>query len=547
MSEAAARPIPGVESGAFGFRANPVFSPDGRSIAFWTADNPGSGEIRRVSAEGGTPVTLAKAGRPTGMSWSGDTILIGQLGIGIVRVPASGGAPDVVVRINRGESAVDPQLLPGGDMVLFTLATGFSLEGALPADYWDKAKIVVQSLKTGTRRTVVNGGSAARYLPTGHLVYAVGTTLLAVRFDLNEQKTLGAPTSVVEHMRRGVIAGLSTGAALFDVSDSGSLIYVPASSASLFSDARTFAVFDRQGGMETLKLPAARYEAPRISSPDGTRLAYDIDDGKEASVWVAFLSGARSPLRITFQGQNRFPIWSPDGQRLAFQSDRGGDRGIWWQRADGSGVAERLTTADAGTSHEPNAWSPKGDVLLYSVRTQGGGIGSLWTLSMIDKKTAMFSDGKQSMFEPTPALSPDGRWVAYTAVANGLSVVFVQPFPATGATYEISKEPDSHHPVWSRDGKELIYLNGSLQLTSVSVTTQQSFAFGNPVRVTSANTAAVTDLPFNPRNYDVMPDGKRFIKVVDADAAKRSGPQPNPTLNVVLNWTEELKQHVPSK
>jgi len=543
LSDATARPIPGIESGSFGFRNYPVFSPDGHAIAFWTADNPASGEIRRVSAEGGAPVALAKAFRPTGISWSGDTILVGEMGIGIVRVPANGGAPDVVVRINRDESAADPQLLPGGDKVLFTLASGFSLDGALPVDSWDKAKIVVQSLKTGTRRTVVDGGSAARYLPTGHLVYAVGTTLLAVPFDVNQQKTVGAPTSVVEHVRRGVVAGLSNGAALFSLSESGSLIYVPASS-TMSVDERALAVFDRRGGIQILKLPPARYEAPRIS-PDGTRLAYDIDDGKEASVWVADLSGARSPLRITFAGQNRLPIWSPDGKRLAFQSDRGGDRGIYSQRADGSGVAERLTKADADTAHEPNSWSSKGDVLLYSVRTQGRGV--LWTLSMSDKRTAMFGDGKQTMFAPTPAFSRDGRWVAYTAIANGLSVVFVQPYPATGAKYQISKEPDSHHPVWSPNGNELIYLNGAVQLTSVSVTSQPSFAFGNPVRLTSTSEGALTDLPFNPRNYDVAPNGQQFIRVVDADAAKRSGPPPNPTLNVVLNWFEELKQRVPSK
>ena len=159
----------------------------------------------------------------------------------------------------------------------------------------------------------------------------------------------------------------------------------------------------------------------------------------------------------------------------------------------------------------------------------------------------MFGDGKQTMFAPTPAFSRDGRWVAYTAIANGLSVVFVQPYPVTGAKYQVSKEPDSHHPVWSRDGNELIYLNGDVQLTSVSVTSQQSFAFGNPVRVTTASEGALTDLPFNPRNYDITPDGKGFIRVVDAEAAKRSGPPPNPILNVVLNWFEELKQRVPSK
>jgi serine/threonine-protein kinase len=543
VSDAVARPIPGVES-SFDFHINPVFSPDGRSIAFWAANNPSSGEIRRVSLDGGAPITLAQAVRPDGMSWTGDTILIGQIGTGILRVPANGGMPDVVVRAKPGETLVDPQLLPGGDAVLFTLATGFTFDTATPENFWDKAKVVVQTLKTGTRKIVIDGGSAARYLSTGHLVYAVGTTLLAVPFDLKQQKTIGAPTSVLDHVKRGVVAGLSTGSALFDVSDSGSLIYIPASSSPVSSADRALALIDRGGGMEMVKLAPGRYEAPRIS-PDGKHVAFDIDDGKEASVWVADLTGTRSPLRITFAGQNRLPIWSPDGQRLTFQSDRDGDRGIYWQRADGSGTAERLTKADLNTSHDPGAWSPAGDVLLYSVRNETAA--TLWTLSIADRKTALFGDRSQPMYAPTPAFSRDGRWVAYSAAPNGLSVVFVQPFPATGAKYQISKEPDSHHPVWSPDGKDLIYLSGDVKLTSVSVTTQPSFVFGNPARVTSANEGAGTDLPFNPRNYDVTPDGKRFIRVVDADAATRNGPLPNPILDVVLNWSEELKQRVPLK
>ena len=201
--------------------------------------------------------------------------------------------------------------------------------------------------------------------------------------------------------------------------------------------------------MEPLKLPPGPYQHPR-ASPNGTQIAFATDDGKEAIVWIYELGGTASMRRLTFGGKNRFPIWSADGQRVAFQSDREGDLGIFWQRADGSGAAERLTKPDQGTSHVPESWSPKGERFLFGV-TKGSSV-SLWTFSLQDKKATQFAD-VQSPNPINAAFSPDGRWVAYTVTEGAGTGIYVQPFPATGAKYLVSKtthDPSGVVARWTR-------------------------------------------------------------------------------------------------
>ena len=173
ISELEARPIAGAEitQGVL----NPVFTPDGRSVTFYSnADLT----LKKIAASDGAAVTICPADTPHGMSWGTDGIVFGQGNKGIMRVSANGGKPELLVSFKSGELAHGPQMLPGGQAVLFTLATGTA------GDRWDKAQVVVQLLKSGERKTLVNGGSDARYLPTGHIVYALGGTLFALPFDV---------------------------------------------------------------------------------------------------------------------------------------------------------------------------------------------------------------------------------------------------------------------------------------------------------------------------------------------------------------------------
>ncbi len=382
MSELDARPIPGTEAIQGGV-TNPVFSPDGRSITFFAGAERA---LKRISASGGAAVTICAADNPFGMSWDKDAILVGQGNRGILRVSANGGKPEVIVHVKSDEAAHGPQMLPDGQTMLFTLATGSTSER------WDKARIVVQSLKSGERKVLLEGGSDARYLSTGHIVYALGGVLFALPFDLERLAVTGGPVPVVEGVRRASIGGANTGTAQFSVSNTGSLAYVPGPASASSTSLMDLALVDRQGHVEPLKLPPGPFEFPRLS-PDGKRIAFGTDDGKEAAVWIYELSGTGAPRRLTFGGRNRWPVWSADGQRVAFVSDREGDAAIFWQRADGTGAVERLTKPEQGSSHVPLAWSPKGDVLLFGVNK---GTLSLWMLSFPDRKTMAFDSVQSS-------------------------------------------------------------------------------------------------------------------------------------------------------
>jgi serine/threonine-protein kinase len=528
MDDVQPRPISANEvAGAAGL-LNPTFSPDGQSVAYFSLADQA---IKRVGLNGGAPVTVCLATSPQGMSWDGDQIMFGQGARGIMRVSASGGQPEQLVAFKGGESAYGPHLLPDGD-VLFTLASDV---GTL--DRWDKARIVVQSLKTSERRTLVEGGSDARYVPTGHLVYAADGVLLAVPFDLKRMAISGATVPVVDGVRRG---SFGTGATHFAFSATGSLAYVPGP-ASAAATHLTLGVFDRKGGVEPLTLPPGPYELPRLS-PDRKRVAFGSDDGKEAMIWIYELSRGQAMRRLTFGGKNRHPIWSADGQRVAFQSDREGDQAIFSQRADGTGPAERLTKPDPGTAHVPQSWSPDGNQFLFS--TTKGQSTSLRIFSLNSRTEKAFGS-VQSSTTIGAVFSPDGRWIAYSARDTGrfANILFVQPFPATGAKYQISKSSeDGHHPVWTADGTELLFIPGPGQFAVVRITTKPTFAFGDAEALVAGFATAGATVE---RTYDIGPDGKGLLGLMSG--VTTSGARASPQIQVVLNWFEELKARAPTR
>jgi dipeptidyl aminopeptidase/acylaminoacyl peptidase len=154
-------------------------------------------------------------------------------------------------------------------------------------------------------------------------------------------------------------------AAQFAVATNGSLVYLPGP-ADAKTDTRLLGLFDRNGGRTAVPTPAADINHPRVS-PDGKRVAFAIDDDTSSEIRTYELGGATAVRRLTFGGQNRFPIWTSDGERIVFQSDRDGDRGIYWQRADGASAAERVTKAGPGDAHIPEAWSSRGDGFLFRI------------------------------------------------------------------------------------------------------------------------------------------------------------------------------------
>jgi len=532
MSDAEARPIQGTETAAG--VTSPVFSPDGQSIVFWSADDQ---TLKRIAATGGTASTICQAAPLFGMSWGPNGILFGQAGKGIMRVQPGGGMPELLIAIKTSELASDPQSLPDGRGTLFTL----SPEGRGGQEFWDKARIVVQTPNASEPKTLIDGASGGRYLATGHIAYAVAGRVFAVPFDLRALTVQRRPVLVLE----GIARSPNSPVAQFSVSNFGSLVYIPGPASSSSRPQYSLARLDETGKIDLLQLPPGPYESPRIS-PDGTQLALGVGDYKQADIWIYSLDGTSAVRRLTFGGINRFPVWSTDGQRVAFQSDREGDRAIFWQRANVSGTsAERLTRPEPGSSHIPESWSPHNDSFIYSVFSESSGRFSLSSFSLQDKQSHALQ-GIGSTLPLASDFSPDGRWLSYSAsearVGVAQATVFVEPFPPTGARFQISDARKGFHPVWLPDGKRLSYSTGigpnGPQWVVARVTTQPSFAVRGVARI--PNGGLLDSVPFGPineRNFDIAPDGRR-VGLFPVDAAPPASPA---AIHVVLNWFDELR------
>jgi serine/threonine-protein kinase len=517
LNDLTARPVAGTD--LTGGPLGPVFSPDGREIAFWSAADR---TIKRISVDGGVPVTASPALEGSfGMTWDEHGLLVGQGTVGVIRVTDRGGV-ERILTLDQGkqESVYGPQLLPGGRHLLATTLGG-------ERTTLDQAAVVVYTTDSATRKILVENASDGRYLPTGHLVYVRGGTVFAAPFDASRLE-LGPEVPVIE----GVWRGLSR-VGHFAVSSNGVLAYIPGP-ASLAANSSALILTDRSGGVTDLPLRPGNYDYPR-ASPDGKSIAFQLSQGGRASVWVYPLSGGTSMRNITLVGQNRHPVWSGDSSRLAFQSDREGDPGIFAQRADGSGAAVRLTKPETGVAHVPESWSPDGNHLLYSAAR--GDETTLWLLRLSDGHAEPFG-GVKSNSPTTAAFSRDGKWVAYAANTGREFFVYVQPFPATGEVHQISKEGENgHHPMWSwtPQRKELLYVPQVGRFVAVGISTAAGLTFTDPSPV--PRRFPISN-PATQRPWDVAPDG-RVLSVSDGGQAL------TPEISVVLHWFDELRARVP--
>ncbi len=387
-------------------------------------------------------------------------------------------------------------------------------------DSFDDASIAVLSLETGEYRVIVEGGTNARYSPTGHLVYARAGSLLAVPFDLNELRVKGTPAPILH----GVTMRPDFGNAEFSVSRDGSLIYAPGDSRG---DNHRVLWVDREGQAQPLIETPRGFYLPRLS-PDGRLLALNIS-GANGSVWVYDLH--RSSLaRLTFSFDNDYAIWTPDSRRVTFGSTREGPWNLFWQTADGSAKAERIVPSEH--RQQPGSWSPNGKVLAFEeFRPETGR--DIWILAREgNRKPEPFL--KTEFNEGDPMFSPDGRWIAYVSDESGQYEVYVRPFPSSERKFQVSTEGGTP-PVWNPGGRELFYRNGDKMMV-VDIETKGDLTLGKPRLLFERRSPGWWGLYF-----DVAPDGQRFVMIDDSEA------KPAPTqLNLVLNWSEELKRLAPN-
>ncbi len=503
MDQMEATPVRGTEGGT-----SPFFSPDGEWIGFYAA----GGQLKKVAVSGGAPVTLCEAQTSLGARWGADdTIIFGQRGTGILQVSADGGTPEVLIPLT-GTEVFGPQVLPGDKAVLFTLGHG--------GMSWDDAQIVVHSFATGERNVLIEGGRDARYVPTGHLVYVLDGTLLAVPFDVDALEVTGGPIPMAEGV---MTAGLRSGAAHFSVSDTGALVYVTGGDPA----ERTLVWVDRDGREETLAAEPRAYRQPRIS-PDGGRVAVVLRD-PEQDIWIwDFARETLTPL--TFAPRSDFyPVWTPDGRRVAFASNRDGKFNLFWKAADGTGTVERLTESE--NLQFPYAFTPDGRQLVFS--EFGEQSVTLGVLSLEGSSEPLLEN---EFDEQNGEISPDGLWLAYQSNASGQDEIYVRPFPnVDDGRWPISSGGGTR-PLWARDGQELFYLAAGAMM-AVDVQTEPSFAPGNAEEVFAVRGYFVESVG---RTYDISRDGERFLMIKE-DAGGEST-----EFIFVQNWFEELKRLVPT-
>ena len=515
-------PVPGGEGAA------PFFSPDGEWIGFYDTT---ATILQKVSILGGPPVRLTQFTRIIrGATWgTDDQIIFGTSDAGLFRVSGGGGEPEALTTLGTEQGDVThrwPSNIPDREAVVFVIGTGEV----------DSGQLAVLDLDTGEVTRLGLAGVSPHYVATGHLVYATGDgSLRAVPFDARSLEVTGNAVPLV-----GGVVVKASGAADFSVSDTGHLVYVPGVGGGPLNLTSRLVATGKDGVGTPMADIAGYAWYPRFS-PDGTRVAFAVSQtpggGGDADLWVLDIArGTRT--RLTSEGNNRFyPVWSPDGSQLAFADGAGATNRVLVTSADGSGEPETLLDRDE--RQFPTSWVAHGNVMTLYIDNAGTTARDLSILPMDGDLTP-------EPFLATPfqergvSFSPDGRWVAYVSDESGQDEVYVRPYPGPGGQVIISTGGGGE-VVWGPDGSELFYRSGE-QVMVVPVDTRQAFSAEAPSPLFAAAYALDTvGVGGNP-NYDISPDGERFI-FVEQDSP--IGVEEIPRINVVLNWFEELKARVP--
>ena len=507
MDALEAVPIRGTDGGR-----RPFFSPDGVSIGFFTGTE--RSELWRVPLTGGIPVALAAARRAAAGTWlENDSIVFGSSGLS--RVPATGGEPSLVASFTeQGEAARHsyPAAIPDGQ--------GFVSTGWIGDTSW----VYLHRSDSGAPTRLVRG-RRARVSASGHLVFEQDGTLWAVELDTEQARVIGEAVPVVESL--GTVVNEGANVSTFDLSANGSLAYAT-SGPNPFNDRLLFWV-SRDGREEPLGLEPQPYWFPRVS-PDGDRIGFHIMAANMDIHVHDLRSGSTSPLTF-HQAADGYPVWSPDGERVVFWSAReAGGWNLFSRRADGTGDVARLT--ESPHRQAPYTWADGGRLLLFEEQDPDTDT-DIWKIS-IEGDATPEPVLNEPFSERRPAISPDGRWLAYQSDEAGQWQIWVRPFP----NVEDGRWPvgtGGISPKWSPDGGELYY-RGARAMMAVRIDTTDGFSPGTAERLFDDPYATgPVNANFADR-YAVAPDG-RFLLMKELPLPAE--------LIVVRNWTEELKERVP--
>ncbi len=500
-------PIPGTEGAV-----SPFFAPDGRHLGFIRNGRT----VRVLSLDGGPPLTLSDSINSTAGDWGTDGYIYIEVDSGLARIRATGGPIEPIYSYSaeRREIGTEwPNVLPGGKGLIFRVR-----RAGQPSTEFD---IFGMKLPRGEARPLIRG-IYARYSPSGHLlVVTADGKLLAVPFDPDKIALTGAAVAILEGLRSGPFE------LNMAVASNGTFVYATGGSSA---STRAFWVdragtaspvdpsWDPQGTLNSLALSA-----------DGKTIAVGVGRVGTEDVWVKQLP-AGPFSRITFGDTPHFrPSWTADGRSLIYITDVGTGAGLpSMSRADGTGPPQTLRPPGINFGQAFQSREGRWLLLRRSLNETGGG--DIFAMKMGD--TALISLLTSAARETAPALSPDGRWLAYSSDESGTSEIYVRPFPDVGSgRWQVSLNGGTA-PQWARSGRELFYINGRQEMVSARVRPGRTFDVDQPEVLFQAGSYILSG---SYALYDVSSDDKRFVMARSAAATEET--------EVILtqNWFEELR------
>ncbi len=494
LDSTAAQPLAGTDDAV-----SPFWSPDSRSLGFFA-----QGKLKVIDASGGAVQTLADAPQPRGGTWGADgTILYTPDTLSAMfRIPAAGGTASRAIgkeKVAAGAGSPRwPVFLPDGKHFIF-----FQFS---PDTQGGSGDIHLGALDSQQDTILVASDYRAQYA-NGHLLFVHGGNLMSQSLDEKKLQLTGTPVPIAEQIR-----GESRGAAAFSLSNEGKLIFAGGQATAL-----DLAWYDRTGKKGDV-IDSGTFQDAHIS-PDGKKVsAARTDAGGHLEIYIYDLTrGTKSQFSFS-QSRDDDPVWSPDGNTIVFDSARNGKIDLYTRPASGARQEELLYHDDL--DKYPSSWSSDGKYVIYETITSGHF--DAWVMPMFgDRKPLPFLQEKYNV--RYPVFSPDTKWVAFTSFEAGHSQVYVVAFPKPGGRFLVG---DGSVPVWSSNGKEILYVDDHSRIASVSVTPHgDSVELGKPQPL----------FPVQPGNFEASADGKRLLMM-------QAPVQNSPSLTMVVNWPQEAKK-----
>ncbi|MBN2317984.1 MAG: protein kinase [Acidobacteria bacterium] len=500
--------IPGTK----GIAQSPFFSPDGKWIGYYS---PSEKKLKKIRISGGIPTDLCIVdSNPVIPDWGADgNIVFGQFGKGIMQIPEKGGKPDLLLKVDY-EYIFYPQALPNGKAVLYSQGD----------------EVIVQELESEEPKPLFPGTSP-RYLPTGHILFSSGNTLFTIPFDLNNLEITGDAIPVFNDVHQALWT------LHYAVSGSGTIVYIPRDRFPVDSE---LVWVDMNGNEEPLGLPSADYRGVSIS-PTGNKIAYIISAGETSDLFIYDLAKEK-PEQLTVNKVCGFPLWSPDGQRIFFSysEDNFAKSSLCWKASDGRGDVKCIPTG-SGIAFAATSWSRDGKRI---VGTHVSGIGAL-DIGMV----SVGGNGSyelllsENYMELNPKISPNGLWMAYGSHESSLGEIIIRPFPDVKDWWKKISVGGGSTPLWSPDSSKLYYFSPDSKKMSVSIETEPDFEPQNPETLFTGVYRAFGGQ--DGYSWDIHPNENKFLMLRPAtNAADEFYSNPR-SIEIVLNWFEELKDRVP--